>query len=125
MVTASYATYEVAFTVVVITGVTGSPFSLTTPCVSQGFSQVLYCSVSTPANGSLVIANEEALNGIGVGIDSTLLVNQGAEIQDIGLEYMTTPYQQSNLAITFNQAVGDTNIMNGNNIWIMTADSLT
>jgi hypothetical protein len=116
-------TYGLGFTVVVISGaVLPAPFDTTSlPCVSSGLSQVLTCSINT--NGGLVIGNEEALNGICAGPNSALVASNSEAIQDLGVESMTTPYVQTNLGVAFNQGCGaDTNIMNGNDIWIMTAD---
>jgi hypothetical protein len=111
--------YEIAFIVIVIQG-TDLSFGLGTPCISEGWSQVPSCDITS--GSGLVVSSEEALNGACAGPDFTILVNQGEFVQDIAAQYMLSPYTQTNLGVAFNQSCSDTNINNGNDIWIMTVD---
>lgn len=120
-VSTSSASGEIVFTVIVVQG-SGLSFGLSSPCISTGWSQVFSCNITT--NPGLVVASEEALNGMCAAPNFNQEVQVGATVQNLGTEYMSTTLKQINLAASVNQVCYDTNINNGNDIWVVTVDSI-
>lgn len=113
--------YEIAFTIVVLHGISPSAiFGQESPCVSKGWSTTLSCTELT--EGGLVIGNGEALNGMCAGTGFQSPFHSSEAVQNIGVE--DSFRKAGSVAVTFNQACGDTNINGGDDIWIMTADSV-
>jgi hypothetical protein len=96
-------------------------FGLSQPCVSTGWSDTLSCSVTTTGAG-FIVGNGQALNGMCAGSGFTPLYHSPLAIQNVGVEGLSSSTPVSGLSVNFNQVCYDTNINDGNDIWVMTAD---
>jgi hypothetical protein len=120
----SLYSYELNLDVIVLQGVDLSQmFALSQPCISTGWSTTLSCTVSSNAGG-LVIGNGQALNGMCIASGFTSIYHSSLAIQNVGVESLSSSSRVSNLNVNFNQVCYDTNINDGNDIWVMTADIL-
>jgi hypothetical protein len=118
----SLYSYELNLDVIALQGVNLSGiFGLTQPCISTGWSDTLSCNVTSSGAG-FIIGDGQALNGMCAGSGFTALYHSPLAIQNVGVEGMSSSSPVSNLAVTFNQVCYDTNINDGNDIWVMTAE---
>jgi hypothetical protein len=119
----SLYSYELNLDLVVLTGVDLSGiFGPSQPCISTGWSGTLSCTVTSPGAG-FIVGNGQALNGMCAGTGFTELYHSPLSIQNVGIEGISSSIPVSGLAVTFDQACGvDDNINGGNDIWVMTAD---
>jgi len=119
----SLYSYELNLDVIILQGVDlPGTFGISSPCISTDWTTTLSCTLPSSSAG-YVVGNGQALNGMCAGSGFTPLYHSPLAIQNVGVEGTSSTTPPSGLAVTFNQACGvDDNINGGDNIWVMTAD---